>query len=119
MSGRPPGPKKLAAIEQVTQLRAAKMPDADIREALVKSGLTRQQAKELVPLSENDKLGLPAPMIVTPPDSDAKKANIEGAIHFLETIAKRVTSNAIDRFPELRDVRNDSLTWARKLRGVL
>ena len=119
MSGRPPGPKRIEAMKQVEALRTAKMPDAEIREALVKSGLTRQQAKELVPLTDADKLGLPAPMIARTLDDESKNANIEGAIHFLETIAKRVTPNIIDRFNDMAGVRNDALTWARKLKGIL
>lgn len=113
---RPIGPKKLAAIEQRDKLRAAKLPDAEIRQALILSGLTKAQAVELVPLAESEKPKETAKVAL---DAEAKAANIEGAIHFLETISKHLTPNVCDRFNDLGTVKHDALTWARKLRGVL
>ena len=117
MSGRPIGPKKLAAMEQVATMRSQGRNDADIREALLSSGLTRQQARELVPLSNTDLM--PAPMIVTPADDEDKKAVYGGAVHFLESIAKRITPNMCDRFTDLGMVKHDALTWARKVKGAM
>ena len=116
---RPIGPKKAAAIEQVSAMRAQGIGDVMIREALIKSGLTKVQAMELIPRTEAEKLGLPAPMIVRPVDDEMKEGILNGAVHFLEGIAKRINPNMADRFPELRNVRDDSLTWAKKLKGTL
>ncbi len=116
---RPVGPKRQAAIEQTAALRAKGVPDAEIRATLIASGLTKQQAFEVCPRTEAEKLGLPAPMIVQPVDDDMRLANINGAINFLDTVAKRLTPTIIDRFKELGEVRNDALTWARKLKGAL
>lgn len=114
---RPIGPKKLAAIEQRDKMKAAGKKAFEIRDALIFSGLTKQQAKELVPMDESDMS--PAPMIPAVKDDETKRANIEGAIHFLETISKHLTPNVCDRFNDLGTVKHDALTWARKLRGVL
>jgi hypothetical protein len=110
--GRPPGPKKLAAIEQRDALLAKGMPKDEVRQALIEAGLTGAQANELLPRDlEPEK---PKPV----PTSDDKAAVLEGAINFLEGIAKRVKTEYIDRFPELGAVRNDALTWARKVKGA-
>ncbi len=115
MSGRPIGPKRLAAMEQVAKLREQRIPDDEIRTILIESGLTRQQAFEIVPRTE--------PLTQAPvrlPDNEDKAALIEGAVHFLESIAKRLEPNIIDRFPMvLGPMSRDSLSWARKLKGAL
>jgi hypothetical protein len=114
---RPIGPKKLAAIEQANKLRAAGVKPADIRQALIDSGLTKAQANEVVAIDESE--FKPAPMAPVVKDDAFRTANIEGAIHFLETIAKRLTPNVCDRFNELTEVKQNALTWARKLKGTL
>ena len=114
---RPIGPKKLAAIEQANKLRAAGVKPADIRQALIDSGLTKAQANEVVSVDESE--FKPAPMAPVVKDEAFRTANVEGAIHFLETIAKRLTPNVCDRFTELGPLKGDALTWARKLRGTL
>lgn len=114
--GRPPGPKKLAAIEQMNKLKAAKIPDAEIRQALILSGLTKAQAIELLPLTDEEK---PRPAPLPHKDAETRAAIVEGAIHFLETIAKRLTPDVCDRFKDVGSVKGDALTWARKLRGAL
>ncbi len=116
MSGRPPGPKKLAAIEQMKALVAKGLPDDEIRTALIEAGLTKVQARELLPLKAED---LPKPSPARVLNDEVRNANIEGAVHFLETIAKRLTPNICDRFNELGPLKGDALTWARKLKGVM
>ena len=112
--GRPPGPKRLAAMEQLAKMREAKLPDNEIRQALIESGLTGQQARELVPMEPSK----PAPVAVL--DSEDKAAIIEGAVHFLNSIATRLTPTIIDRFPDtLGPMNRDALTWSRKLKGAL
>lgn len=116
MSGRPIGPKKLAAIEQRDLMRAKGIADSEIRQALILSGLTNQQAKELLPLADVEK---PTEHLPRPIEDEGKQAIINGAVHFLDTIAKRISPNAVDRFNELGMLKSDALTWARKLKGAL
>ncbi len=113
MSGRPPGPKRLAALEQLTKMRAQGCKDDEIRLALIESGLTKQQANELLPVPIEE---AKVPVIV---GDDVRNANINGCIHFLETIAKTLKPGICDRFPELAETKGNALTWARKLKGVL
>ena len=110
---RPIGPKKQAALVQLEALRAAKLPESEIRQALLEAGLSGAQVRELMPTPEPDK-----PM-TRPIEPEAKQANIQGAIHFLETIAQRLKPEFCNRYPDLVSVKNDSLTWARKLKGTL
>ncbi len=110
---RPPGPKRIAAMAEMTKLKAQGLPDDEIRQALIISGLTKQQAYELLP---------GAPVAVVPmqaASSEVREANINGAVHFLETIAKTLKPGICDRFPELTETKSNALVWARKLRGVL
>ena len=111
-AGRPAGPKKLAALAQADVLRQAGVPEAEIRQALIVAGLTKAQANEIVPVEPE--APKPAPVIT----DDARRANIEGAAFFLESIAKRISPNAVDRFPELSGIKSDALIWARKIRGL-
>ncbi len=114
-AGRPPGPKKIAALAQAEAMHRAGTPDAEIRQALIVAGLTKAQSLEIVPLADSEKAApAPAPIIT----DDARRANIEGAAFFLESIAKRISPNAVDRFNELSGVKSDALTWARKIRGL-
>ena len=76
------------------------------------SGLTRQQVNDILPVP----VITVAPVVVTP---DAKLAVLEGSIHFLESIAKRITPGMADRFPDLGIVKSDALTWSRKVKGAL
>lgn len=110
--GRPPGPKKLAAIAERDKMQAQGLKPDEIRQALILSGLSASQANELVPRETEPEKSKP------PVTEDAKDAVLDGAIHFLEGIAKRISPNACDRFPELVAVKADSLSWARKMKGA-
>ncbi len=110
---RPIGPKKQAALEQLEKMRQAKLPDSEIRQALLEAGLSGAQVRELMPLPEPEK------PISRPIEPEAKLANIQGAIHFLETIAQRLKPEVCNRYPDTVAVKNDALTWARKLKGTL
>ena len=110
--GRPPGPKKLAAMEQRDALLAKGVPREEVRMALIEAGLTGAQANELLPRDPE-----PAKPKVEPTD-EAKAMVLEGAVTFLEGVAKRVKTEYVDRFPELGSIRSDALTWARKVRGA-
>lgn len=112
----PKGPKRIAAEAELVKLRAAKVPDAEIRQALILSGLTKVQAVELLPLTDEEK---PKAAPLPHKDAETRAAIVEGAIHFLETIAKRLTPDVCDRFKDVGSVKGDALTWARKLRGAL
>lgn len=110
----PKGPKRIAAEEQLAAMRAQGISDDEIRQKLILSGLTKLQVNQIV--------GEPAkvPDKPLPPVTDFKReANIEGAVHFLETIAKRISPDAATRYTELSSVKHDALTWARKLKGVM
>ena len=113
MSGRPKSEKRLAAEAERDKLRAQNLPDEEIRQLLMQTGLTRQQVLDIVPAGEKPELPKPAL------EPEARVANIEGAIHFLETVAKTLKPNVCDRFSELTEVKSNSLVWARKLRGIL
>jgi len=110
---RPIGPKKAAALVQLEAMRKLNLPDDEIRMKLIESGLTKAQALELVPKPEEAKTE------AKQMQPEAKEANIQGAVHFLETIAQRLKPEFCNRYPDLVSVKNDSLTWARKLKGVL
>ena len=109
---RPEGPKKIAAREQLTAMRAQGLKDDEIRQALVVSGLSRAQVLELMPVPIVE----PVKPVIT---DDAKAAVIGGAVHFLESIAKRITPDMVDRFADLGAVKSDALTWGRKVKGAL
>jgi hypothetical protein len=111
--GRPPGPKKLAAIAQRDELLAKGMPKDEVRQALVEAGLTGAQANELLPRDPEPERPKPIPT------TEDKAAVLDGAINFLEGVAKRIKTDYVDRFPELGTVRNDALTWARKVKNAL
>lgn len=113
MAGRPPGPKRLAAIEQRDALLAKGISKDEVRQALIEAGLTGAQANELLPREQEPEK--PKPVVT----DEAKEAVIEGAVNFLEGVAKRVKTEYVDRFPELASVRNDALTWARKVKSAL
>ena len=110
---RPIGPKKAAALVQLEALRKQGLPDDECRQALIEAGLTKAQALELLPKAEEAKEEQ------KPIENEAKQALINGAIHFLETIAQRLKPEFCNRYPDLVSVKNDSLTWARKLKGTL
>lgn len=110
--GRPPGPKKLAAMAQRDALLKQGLPHEEIRQALIEAGLTGAQANELLPREPEP--AKPAPIVT----DEAREAVLDGAINFLEGIAKRINGNAADRFPELVSVKADALIWARKVRGA-
>jgi len=110
---RPIGPKKAAALIQLEAMRKLNLPDDEIRMKLIESGLSKVQALELVPKPDEDAKP------IKPMESEAKQANIEGAIHFLNTIAHRLTPDACNRYPDLVGIKNDALTWGRKLKGIL
>lgn len=110
--GRPPGPKKLAAIAQRDALVKQGLKNDEIRQALILAGLTPSQAAELLPTE-------PEPPKPKPEVTDeARQAVLDGAINFLDGIAKRISPNAADRFPELVAVKADALSWARKVKGA-
>lgn len=111
---RPIGPKKLAAIEQRDALRAKGIPDDEIKQSLILSGLTKVQANEIMPADEVK----PAPSPISK-TTEAREAVLEGAVHFLEGIAKRITPGMADRFSELGSVKSDSLSWARKMKNEI
>lgn len=111
---RPKSERRLAAELERDKLRAQGLPDEEIRQLLMQTGLTRQQVCEIVPSVEPVKEQQKPKL-----EPEAKTANIEGAIHFLETVAKTLKPNLCDRFPELTETKSNSLTWARKLRGIL
>lgn len=106
------GPKKLAAIEQIKQMREKGLPDDEIRTALLEHGLSNSQVNELLPTMQE-------PSKMLPVADEMKQLVREQAVLFLESLAKRFPPTSIDRFPELGTMRSDALTWARKLKGAL
>ena len=110
---RPAGPKKQAALEQLAKMREAKLPESEIRQALLEAGLSGVQVREIMPTPE------PSKPMTRPLEPEAKAAITEGAIHFLNTIAQRLTPDACNRYPDLVAIKNDALTWGRKLKGAL
>ena len=113
---REKGPKRIAAEEQAALMRSQGHAPMAIREALKASGLTWQQVRDVVPMDTSDME--PAAMIVVPPDAEDKAAVIDGAVHFLEGIAKRITPDMANRFSDLTYLKKDALTWARKVKNA-
>ena len=114
---REKGPKRLAAEEQAALMRSQGVAPQAIREALKATGLTWQQINQIIPLDNLAAIS-PAPMIVVPPDAEDKSAVLDGAVHFLEAIAKRITPEMANRFSDLTYLKKDALTWARKVRNA-
>lgn len=108
------GPKRLAAEEQVALMRSQGIKEEEIKTRLYETGLTKLQVNQIVgePVKEAEK---PKPVL----DDEMRAANINGAVHFLEGMAQKLTPNICDRFTELGTVKHDALTWSRKLKGLL